>query len=331
MSFLRSRSNSDNSPLGLGFLSPFRGFRTDPDKIQDDVSTNRPPTGFSFYPDFFVRQPSLGSCDGYVVDPLGTSTAVSESVEDLGLLSDSESSSPATEAFQSRELVYSDNAWESVPLEEINTVPDDFSDHLRDASQVNLRFGSLRSILVSYLGKALEAADLSEDRIQTLLRTRLSNRELVDLAVTHGLFPLAVRLHLVNEGSIPMHPEHSKYLETKAGKNRRRRRRESREFNVLSSSSNCIEYFPGIQLKLGKERDTVIRPMLTSVFRSNRGGFKEALNSVGLRYSELRMWKDSQLCLALHVADSFKPGIWKTATDLHSQKSSTSTKRNRID
>jgi hypothetical protein len=90
---------------------------------------------------------------------------------------------------------------------------------------------------------------------------------------------------------------------------------------VSPEGRETIEYYPGIELKLGKERDTVIRPMVTSVFRNNRDAFKAALLDEGLKYGELRMWKDAQLCTALHVADSFRPGIWDKAAELHLKKS----------
>jgi hypothetical protein len=98
---------------------------------------------------------------------------------------------------------------------------------------------------------------------------------------------------------------------------------------LQEQSSRSLSYFPGIQLKLGKERDTLIRPMITAVFRANREEFRAALLEAGLKYGELRMWKDAQLCTAIHVADAFRPGLWKIAADLHVRKCAKKAERSR--
>lgn len=88
----------------------------------------------------------------------------------------------------------------------------------------------------------------------------------------------------------------------------------------VQDEAGKVQYYPGIQLKLGKERDTVIRPALTSIFREFRHQFRNALAEMGLRYGDLRMWRDAQLCTAIYIADSFRPGIWNTAAALHVKK-----------
>ena len=97
-----------------------------------------------------------------------------------------------------------------------------------------------------------------------------------------------------------------------------------------SPSREGVVYYPGIELKLGKERDTIIRPLLTSIFRSSKDAFKAALLEAGLKYGELRMWKDAQLCTAIHVADAFCPGVWDRATELHVRKTSKRNSRKRM-
>lgn len=86
------------------------------------------------------------------------------------------------------------------------------------------------------------------------------------------------------------------------------------------SAARKIKFYRGIQLKLGKERDSYIRPAITLINRTYREVFRDALTKAGLNYSNLRMWRDSQLCEAIHVADSFRPGIWEAATILHVSK-----------
>lgn len=185
----------------------------------------------------------------------------------------------------------------------------------------------------------MQAAGLTERGASAILGNRISNRDLINLAFMYGLAGIAWYLHQEWEGYLPMRPEHQCFIEYKAQRRAihkdRNPARYKVEYPVADGTGNEIRYRPGIHLKFGKERDTIVRPMLTSVFRSNKAAFKSALLQAGLRYSELRSWKDSDLCTAIHIADSFKPGIWKTATDLHLLKCEQATipgrKRKRID
>jgi hypothetical protein len=86
------------------------------------------------------------------------------------------------------------------------------------------------------------------------------------------------------------------------------------------TSEEEIEYYPGIYLRLGKERDSVIRPLLRSVFRQDKEAFREALKVQNLNYGDMRLWNETQLCTALWVADRFLPGAWKTAVRVHWKK-----------
>jgi hypothetical protein len=222
--------------------------------------------------------------------------------------------------------------WEQVPLEEVNAVPAMFESILQSLKGENLRFGAFRELLRFYIIQSVQNLKLSEaqeSRFTKAINNKLTNPELIQYAESLGLFPLAARLHLECQGVlIPPRPREL-FLVYKREKRRRRKRVSQIRSHVIANSTRVsaegtetIEYYPGIELKLGKERDTVIRPMVTSVFRSNRDSFKSALLSVGLKYGELRMWKDAQLCTALHVADKYRPGIWDKAVELHLKKSS---------
>jgi hypothetical protein len=157
--------------------------------------------------------------------------------------------------------------------------------------------------------------------VRSSLTYRITNSDLAKYAKATGLLPLVIRLHLEFTGRMPIGPERSQLLLFRKEKRRRAKiaaAGQGPQLPILDSEN--IKYFPGIELKLGKERDTIIRPMVTSVFRSNREAFRSALLGEGLKYGELRMWKDAQLCTALHVADSFRPGIWAKAVELHAKK-----------
>jgi hypothetical protein len=318
MSLFRGRSYSDSSPLGFPSFSPFRGSRGDPFGLQDNSPTSNITGDLSFFPEIVIRQPSLSFCDGNASDLMGTSTAVSDSIDDCGTTSSSDSEYDTSVTDLRRKLNDGERPWEEVPLVEINHVPEEFTDLLDTHNSSNLRLGRLRGILAFHLSKELEANGMNNGQIRSLVGNKLSKADLINLARMNRLLPLAVRLHLEHTGSIPLHPHHVDYLAHKASNQRPRRELTNTDISAAAE----IAYFPGIQLKLGKERDTIIRPMVTSIFRSNREAFKKALLEVGLKYNELRMWKDTQLCTALHVADSFKPGIWRTATELHIRKCS---------
>jgi hypothetical protein len=167
-----------------------------------------------------------------------------------------------------------------------------------------------------------------EENVTRTITDKLRNPDLVQYAQTLGLFPMAVRFHLECQGSLDIPHERRLFIKYKQERRRRRKLVSRLRTEAIANSTTIapdgrasIEYYPGIELKLGKERDTVIRPMVTAVFRSNREAFKTALLQAGLKYGELRMWKDAQLCTALHIADAFHPGIWDKAVELHVKKS----------
>jgi hypothetical protein len=89
---------------------------------------------------------------------------------------------------------------------------------------------------------------------------------------------------------------------------------------LLPEGRVTIDYFDGISLRLGRERDTIFRPLLHRLFREHREGIKSRLIAAGLNYSDMRKWKETQLCTALHVADQFSEGVWQSAVDTHLSK-----------
>ena len=162
----------------------------------------------------------------------------------------------------------------------------------------------------------------------------MTNKDIVEQAAMLGLLPMAVRFHLEYTGALAMPRERKLFLQYVRGQRNRSQLRNispasGPDINISQSSpsNQPMKYFPGIELKLGKERDSVIRPMVTSVFRAHRDEFRAALLEAGLKYGELRMWKDAQLCTAIHVADAFKPGLWNANVEYHYQCSAATTPR----
>jgi hypothetical protein len=169
------------------------------------------------------------------------------------------------------------------------------------------------------------------------LQEGANDTRLLEQAKALGMFPLAIRLHMEHTKQIEIPIEHLSFLVYRREYCRRRAIDDDDDFEDDTTTAHQeedspishdisplqlgqFEYYPGIELKLGKERDTIIRPAITSIFREYRETFKNALLESGLRYGDLRMWKDAQLCTAIHVADSFRPGIWNRAVELHIKK-----------
>lgn len=277
------------------------------DRFTDDSMTEQ-----------FLLRPSVGSSD--VTD------AVSESSADISMSgTDSYILNPLLSGEEYNRLA-SERPWERVPVEDVNIVPPEFGDLLRDSDHTSFRLGPFKALLRFYILQAVDRVGLSraeKEGVKTSITPRLANCDLIQYAKAMGLFPLVIRLHLEFTKFIPMTLERADLLHFSQEKRRRAKLAAAgSQTNDARYECGKLEYFPGIELKLGKERDTLIRPMVTSVFRSDREAFRSALALKGLKYGELRMWKDAQLCTALHVADSFRPGIWAKAVELHIKKMS---------
>jgi hypothetical protein len=156
------------------------------------------------------------------------------------------------------------------------------------------------------------------------LAAGMTNSDLVRLADDLGLYPLVFRLHLEATGKVAMSPLHSLYMEYKReSKHRAKLNKASRDLDLAAKTrigddgKITIDFFEGIALRLGRERDTIFRPLLHKVFREFKNDIKKRLASHGLNYNEIRKWRDTQLCTALFVADQFVSGIWQTAVDVH--------------
>lgn len=215
--------------------------------------------------------------------------------------------------------------WERIPVGEVNTLPSQYSDLVATMKVDAFRFGPLKNLMKYYISESLFSG--SSDGASLLQDTPMTNKDIVEQAAMLGLLPMAVRFHLEYTGALAMPRERKLFLQYVRGQRNRSQLRNispasGPDINISQSSpgNQPMKYFPGIELKLGKERDSVIRPMVTSVFRAHRDEFRAALLEAGLKYGELRMWKDAQLCTAIHVADAFKPGLWNVAVDLHMKK-----------
>ena len=219
--------------------------------------------------------------------------------------------------------------WEHVPLTEVNYVPTQIVGLEPNWDIHTLTIGPFRHILRIYMRKSIQLipqASQIYQEVDQVLAEGTDDLRLLEQAKVLGMLPLAIRLHMQFTKLIQIPMDHISFLVFRREECVRRitGRQSSADEDIDMSIRESIVYYPGIELKLGKERDTVIRPTLTSIFREYRDVFKSALQEAGLRYGDLRMWKDSQLCTAIHVADSFRPGIWARAVDLHVKKTANS-------
>jgi hypothetical protein len=333
MSFYRTRSSSDVSPTGINLFSPFRGARADPFRFNDESPMGSNTAGSSFFPEpaflrglSFTLNSPMSKCDSLTGGETTAGTysddeCVSDSQDADVCIPLRDTHSPDTQC----EKFADTKPWERISADELRRCVRQLPEHLRTPEyRVLITVGLLEGILRFYISQLTQSGGKwSPNRVVNGNSPMIA---LINTAISHDLGGVAWYLHLEATGQIPMRPEHRMYIQFTQERNRRSRTqpRKKRKFTQdtlsVGPGESSIRYFPGITLKLGKERDTLIRPMITAVFRANKEAFKAALLARGLKYGELRMWKDAQLCTAIHVADSFKPGIWKAATDLHMHK-----------
>ena len=202
-------------------------------------------------------------------------------------------------------------------LEDLNTVP---AGHAIGEKDMNLSLGDLRVLARFHVQKRANTAGIK-------LAAGMTNADLVALADSLGLYPLVFRLHLEATGKLPLPRLHELYLDYKRdSKNRAKHNKAQRDLGlasktrILQDGRLTIDYFEGIALRLGRERDTIFRPLLHRVFREYKPQIRGKLAEVGLVHNEMRKWRDTQLCTALWVADYFVPGIWQSAVDVHLSK-----------
>lgn len=208
--------------------------------------------------------------------------------------------------------------WESECVAALNTVPEGFE--IPVPSDHSLSLGDLRVIGRFHVQKVANQSG-------TRLPAGMTNSDLIELADNLGLYPLMYRLHLEAVGKVPLSPVHALYLEyKKESKLRAKRTKAEKDLSLAGKTrlrengSLTIDYFEGIALRLGRERDTIFRPLLHRVFREFKSNVKQTLKEAGLNYNEMRKWRDTQLCTALFVANQFYDGIWQAAVDVHLSK-----------
>ena len=207
--------------------------------------------------------------------------------------------------------------WEEEDVKALNTVPEGFSADNRD---YNLALGDLRVLARFHVQKEANVRGIK-------LPAGMTNADLIALADTLGLYPLVFRLHLEASGRIPLTHIHQLFLEYKReSKSRAKTNKSKRDMHlaaktrITNDGKITIDYFDGIALRLGRERDTIFRPLLHKVFREFKGEIRPKLAEAGLAYNEMRKWRDTQLCTALWVANHFVDGIWQAAVDVHLSK-----------
>lgn len=207
--------------------------------------------------------------------------------------------------------------WEEESSESLNSIPSGFA---ISEKEFNLSLGDLRVLARFHVQKAANAKGLK-------LPAGMTNSELAALADSLGLYPLVYRLHLEAAGRIPVSELHQVYLDyKKESKVRAKANKAKRELGLASKTritddgKITIDYYEGIALRLGRERDTIFRPLLHKVFREFRDHIRPKLAQAGLAYNEMRRWRDTQLCTALWVSNQFVDGIWQAAVDVHLSK-----------
>ena len=207
--------------------------------------------------------------------------------------------------------------WEDEVTDSLNSVPEDF---VLPAADYSLILGDLRGIARYHVQKIANLKGVK-------LASGMTNSNLIKLADSLGLYPLIYRIHLEATGRIPVPELHRTYLDFKQeSKLRAKRMRVHRNISLASQTRLTeegrvtIDYFEGISLRLGRERDTIFRPFLHKIFREYKDEIKRKLAAVGLQCSEMRKWRDTQLCEALWIANEFAGGLWQTAVDIHLSK-----------
>jgi len=225
---------------------------------------------------------------------------------------------PSAEADGFFENMDATRPWEAESTDSLNTVPEGFSLPNGDFS---LTLGDLRVIARYHVQKIANAVGIK-------LAAGMTNSDLVELAHRLGMYPLVYRIHLEATRKIALPELHKMYLDYKReSKLRAKRCKANRDMSrasqvrITQEGKITIDYFEGISLRLGRERDTVFRPFLHRVFREHKSTIREKLAAAGLNHNEMRKWRDTQLCTAIWVADEFVNGIWQTAVDVHFSKS----------
>ncbi len=197
----------------------------------------------------------------------------------------------------------------------LNSLQSEFEFAASEASNVTL--GPFKELAVMYVNSRLP--------LEARLHKTVANRVLLACADQVGLKGLVFRLHLQNAERLPTPESMVMFIRmrtTQKSRSEQKKLERSERINLHSNThSGSIEYFDGIDLVIGRERDTIIRPMLNRFFRTHRLQCRATLDAVGLRLQDLRSWTGVELCKALwslsrHVDES----IWLTAVQLHQQK-----------
>jgi hypothetical protein len=203
--------------------------------------------------------------------------------------------------------------WERVNLEELARIPDEFDMTCRTLVHVTL--GPLKELAVLYLNSRLP--------IEKRISKTASNKVLLDTADSLNLRNLIYVLHLENTGKIESLDAHRLFISyryTQKMQGEREKHNKASKINLFSQGGE-IQYFDGIDLVLGRERDSLIRPMLNRFFKANRSKAKQVLDSVNLKIQDLRTWSNVELCKALWIlGKQIDPVIWQTASKLHQLK-----------
>jgi hypothetical protein len=205
--------------------------------------------------------------------------------------------------------------WLLEDLNALNTVPPGF--YLPSLDKIDsLSLGCFKELAIMYLNlKARSPEYVGLGMVVPKTTLHLSSH-----ADALGMTPLVFRLHLEFTSKISRPQSHQEFIEYRKSIKFQRKWRNDDKIMALPNLYNT-DYYDGIDLILGRERDRIIRPMLNKLFTQERQKCREALLECGLRMPDMRNWNSKQLCKALYyLGKSVDINCWTTATQLHIQK-----------
>ena len=204
-------------------------------------------------------------------------------------------------------------SWETESLAHLLEIPE----HLVKSHSgiTDCTLGVLKPLAVYYLKRflGLQTGDLPR---------HTPNRKIIEAARTAGLERMVIRLHLENKGTIPLLPSHAKYISHRQESIRSKNERRLHTINRIEAHrlAGKVTYFEGIELVLGRERDSVLRPRIQELFRRNKQDCRDSLARFGLKSKDLRNWNIREFSRALFALSQVDGSLWELATGIHCSK-----------
>ena len=210
--------------------------------------------------------------------------------------------------------------WESENLEDLLDVPEALTKTLPN---IQLSLGDFKALAVYYINRFSRFSCGVPNKLDSLCRS-VSNRHLLDRAASAGLSAIICRLHFGHIGQLPLLTSHQRYLEYRSAQKEAFTARRSVMADLIgkhTAEDGKVSYFEGIELILGRERDSVLRPMVYHLFQTQRAECKRALEIAGLKCKDLRNWTVVEFCKALHFLGTLvDSNVWNQAVMIHKAK-----------